>query len=133
MKLVNLTLQQTFNSAPLDIYNILTDERKHASFTGDVVGVSAIEHEDITLGDGVINGKNIILERGQKIVWALRWNNANWPQHHFSEAAIILKPNQHGGCELTVFHTAIPQEFEETISGFWQQKYWPALRYYLDR
>jgi activator of HSP90 ATPase len=133
MLLTDLHQSEIFNTTALDIYTILTDERRHGSFTGDDVFVSDTEGDRVSLADGAIFGKAIILERGKKIIWSLAWLDAVWPQNHMSEVAIILTDNADGTCTLALFHTNIPEDFLIEIKAFWQKNYWESLRYYLER
>lgn len=133
MLLTDLHFSEIFNTTALDVYTILTDERRHGSFTGDEVYVSDSEGDFVGLADRTIVGKAIILERGKKIIWSLRWVDARWPENHQSEVAIILTDNDNNTCTLELFHTAIPQEFANDIGRFWPTKYWESLRYYLER
>lgn len=133
MLLTDLHQSEIFNTTALDIYTILTDERRHGSFTGDDVFVSDMEGDSVSLKDGAIVGKAVVLERGKKIIWSLTWLDANWPQNHISEAEIILTDNADGTCTLALFHTNIPEAFIAEIKTFWLQHYWESLRYYLER
>jgi activator of HSP90 ATPase len=133
MLLTDLHQREIFNTTALDIYTILTDERRHGSFTGDDVFVSDTEGDRVSLADGAIFGKAIILERGKKIIWSLAWLDANWPKNNISEATIILTDNADGTCTLALFHTNIPEDFLIEIKPFWQKNYWESLRYYLER
>lgn len=133
MLLTDLHQSEMFNTTALDIYTILTDERRHGSFTGDDVFVSDMEGDSVSLKDGAIVGKAVVMERGKKIIWSLTWLDANWPQNHISEAEIILTDNADGTCTLALFHTNIPKDFLTEIKAFWLQHYWESLRYYLER
>ena len=133
MLLTDLHQSEIFNTTALDIYTILTDERRHCSFTGDDVFVSETVGDSVSLKDRAIIGKAVVLERGKKIIWSLTWLDANWPQNHISEAAIILTDNADGTCTLALFHTNIPEAFIAEIKTFWLQHYWESLRYYLER
>jgi activator of HSP90 ATPase len=133
MILSDLHFTETFNTNSIDVFTILTDERRHSSFTGELVKVSEKEGEEVALVDGKVVGKSVILERGKKIIWSLRWINTNWPENHFSEVAIIFTDSVDGTCTIELFHTAIPQEFRDEIKQFWPTQYWESLRYYLER
>ena len=133
MLLTDLHQSEIFNTTALDIYTILTDERRHGSFTGDDVFVSETVGDSVSLKDRAIIGKAVVLERGKKIIWSLTWLDANWPQNHISEAEIILTDNADGTCTLALFHTNIPKDFLTEIKAFWLQHYWESLRYYLER
>lgn len=133
MLLTDLHQSEIFNTTALDIYTILIDERRHGSFTGDDVFVSDMEGDSVSLKDGAIVGKAVVMERGKKIIWSLTWLDASWPQNHISEAEIILTDNADGTCILALFHTNIPKDFLTEIKAFWLQHYWESLRYYLER
>lgn len=132
MTLLNITQTETFNTTTHDIYTILLDDRRHASFTGDFVQISDKENESLSLCDGEVVGKNVVLERGKKIIWSLKFTANNWPQNHWSEAAIVLTETDEEACQLELFHTAIPDEFIVLFETMWA-RYWESLRYYLER
>lgn len=133
MLLTDLHLSEILNTTALDVYTILTDERRHGSFTGDEVYVSDIEGDRVSLADGTTVGKAVILERGKKIIWSLSWIDPRWPENHQSEVVIILSDNTNNTCTLELFHTAIPQQLADEIRQFWPTRYWESLRYYLER
>lgn len=132
MDLTGFSQTILFRTTPLDVYTILMDERRHSSFTGDFVQIEDSEDQPFSLADGLITGKNVVLERGRKIIWSFRMNKEGWPQDHFSEAAIILSSEQ-DGCRLELFHTAIPEAFAKELEVFWKHHYWEPLEYYLAR
>ncbi|MBP9186212.1 MAG: hypothetical protein KBG11_03875, partial [Bacteroidia bacterium] len=62
MLLANLHLSQTFNTTALDIYTILTDLRRHSSFTSDIISGTDKEGATLSLHDGKLIGKTVVLE-----------------------------------------------------------------------
>ena len=74
MLLTDLHQSEIFNTTALDIYTILTDGRRHGSFTGDDVFVSDTEGDRVSLADGAIVGKAVVLERGKKIICVFLMN-----------------------------------------------------------
>jgi activator of HSP90 ATPase len=132
MKLADINQVVYFKTSSSDIYTILTDERRHSSFTGDFVHIKDSEDEPFSLYDGLVTGKNIILEKGKKIVWSFMLHKPGWPADHFSEAAIILT-DANNECRLELFHTAIPESFCKELETFWKDNYWEPLQYYLER
>lgn len=132
MKLADITQVIYFKTSSSDIYTILTDERRHSSFTGDFVHIKDSEDEPFSLYDGLVTGKNIILEKGKKIVWSFMFHRPGWPDHHFSEAALIFT-DINNECQVELFHTAIPEAFCKELEVFWQENYWEPLKYYLER
>lgn len=132
MILKSISQSHSFPTTAADIYTILTDERRHSSFTGDLVHITDSEDEPFTLSDGLVSGKNVVLERGKKIIWSFQYHKPGWPEGHFSEAAIILSDTAKNKCRLELFHTAIPETFTGELEQFWKQN-WEALTYYLER
>ncbi len=116
----------------LDVYTCIMDARKHSSFTGDETIIEDKEGTDFTAFGGYIQGKNIVLERGKKIVQTWRANEEGWPADLYSEVVFIFKDVE-DGCELDFYHTAIPAVVAERISSGWQEYYWEPLRIYLNR
>lgn len=133
MLLANLHLSQTFNTTALDIYTILTDLRRHSSFTSDIISGTDKEGATLSLHDGKLIGKTVVLEPAKKIIWSVSWVDENWPQNHPCEIAIVLADKANETCLVDVFITAIPTAFEAQLKTFWQQNYFDALAYYIDR
>ncbi|MFN7313725.1 MAG: SRPBCC domain-containing protein [Bacteroidota bacterium] len=133
MNLHDIHITETFHTAALDIYTILLDERKHGSFTGDFVQITDKEGEHFSLKDGEITGKNVVLERGKKIIWSVILNHADWPKNHVSEVAIILQAHTANETKLDLYHTAIPEQFINQFKVLWQESYAEALHFYLER
>jgi activator of HSP90 ATPase len=133
MNRVTIGLVQHFNTTAADVYAILMDERKHSSFTGDVVEIAEIENTSFSLMGGLAYGKNVMLEKESKVMWSFAMAHPEWPENHWSEVIILLKPGPEKGCTLTLSHTEIPEHLEELMKQFWEENYWNALSYYIDR
>ncbi len=121
-----------FPTDALDFYNCIMDARKHSSFTGDEAIIEDKEGANFTVFGGYAQGKNIVLERGKKIVQTWRANQEGWPANHYSEVVFILKDVE-GGCELDFYHTAVPPAVADAIEKGWYEYYWEPLRIYLER
>lgn len=132
MKTADIHQTLTFPTTPLDLYQCLMDERKHSSFTGSPAVIEDKEGTNFTAYDGYIEGKNIALERGKKIVQTWKANEEEWPANHFSEVVFSLTESPEG-CSLEFYHTAVPEALLQDIEAGWTQYYWDPLRYYLNR
>jgi|LakMenE18May11ns_1017448.scaffolds.fasta_scaffold8618454_1 activator of HSP90 ATPase len=108
------------------------DERKHASFTASTVHIENTENTIFTAHDGYISGKNILLERGIKIIQQWRASESDWPENHFSEVVFIFEASAEG-CKLKCYHNDVPEKLVDTIKKRWQEYYWQPLAFYLDR
>lgn len=133
MKLVDFTLTERFNTTALDLYTILTDERRHSSMTSDFAQITDLEGSLFSFYDGLITGKNIALARGEKIIWSFMLADKNWPTNHVSKVAFIFTKEANNTCAVELFVTAVPFDFEEALRKFWIEKYWEPLHYYLAR
>lgn len=132
MKTTDIHQTITFPTDALDLYKCIMDARMHSSFTGDEAIIEDKEGTSFSAFGGYITGKNIVLERGRKIIQTWRAEEEGWPEDHFSEVVFIFK-NVTGGCELDFFHTAIPEHKAEAIEKGWTAYYWEPLRIYLER
>lgn len=133
MNIVTIELEHHFNTTAADVYAILMDERKHGSFTGDTVEITEMENASFSLMSGLVYGKNVLLQKGSKIVWSFALNHINWPENHWSEVTILLKQGIANECTLALSHTNVPEHLSDFIKQFWEENYWNALSYYIDR
>jgi activator of HSP90 ATPase len=132
MKTKDLHQQIVFKTDAPDLYNCVMNARIHSSFTGDEAIIKDKEGTSFSAFGGYITGKNIVLERGKKIVQTWRANEDGWPTDHFSEVIFIFKDIE-GGCELDFYHTAIPEKNAAAIEKGWSEYYWEPLKIYLNR
>jgi len=121
-----------FPTDATDLYKCIMDARIHSSFTGTEVTIEDKEGIPFSAYDGYIQGKNIVLERGKKIIQLWRANEEGWPADHFSEVVFLFK-NVEGGCELDFYHVTVPEETADAIEKGWYEYYWEPLRIYLER
>lgn len=132
METINIHQTLVFPTDSIDLYNCIMNARIHSSFTGDEAIIEDKEGTTFTAFGGYISGKNVVLERGKKIIQTWRAEEDGWPQNHFSEVVFVLKDIE-GGCELDFFHTGIPAHKATAIENGWTEYYWEPLRIYLDR
>jgi activator of HSP90 ATPase len=121
-----------FKTDALDLYNCIMNARIHSSFTGDEAIIEDKEGTAFTAFGGYIDGKNIVLERGKKIIQTWKANEEGWPSNHYSEVVFVLTDTE-DGCELDFYHTAIPEEKFDSIKKGWKEYYWEPLNIYLER
>ena len=132
MNLKDFHQKVAFPTPPLDFYQCMMDERRHSSFTASPCHIEDIEGSLFTAYDGYINGKNIVLERGKRIVQLWQAKEESWPENYWSEIVFAIKEHPEG-CQIDFFHMGIPENLYEQISKGWETYYWEPLRFYLDR
>lgn len=121
-----------FHTDPVDLYKCIMDARMHSSFTGSKAVIEDKEGTEFSAYDGYIRGKNIVLERGKKIVQSWRAEEEGWPDDHYSEVAFIFNEIPEG-TRLDFYHSGIPASHADDIAKGWDEYYWQPLREYLDR
>lgn len=121
-----------FPTTALDLYQCIMDERKHSSFTGSEAIIEDKEGSTFTAYDGYIEGRNVVLERGKKIVQTWKANEEEWPDNHTSEVVFIFTDTPSGG-QIEFFQTAIPAAIADNIEKGWTDYYWEPLKFYLER
>jgi activator of HSP90 ATPase len=120
----------TFKASPDDVYELLMDSRKHAVFTGSTAKISREVGGKIAIYDGDIQGVNVDLRPGAKIVQ--RWRYSDWPEGHYSKVTFSFKVVP-GGTRLTFTQSGVPEQFYEDIKQGWIDYYWGPMKEMLER
>jgi len=125
--------EATINAGPRAVYDVLTDGQKFATATGMPAQLSDREGETFTLFGGRIEGRQIELVSGQRIVQAWRFGAAHpscWDAGVYSVVRFTLSGHE-DGTRFVIDHAAVPPQWHEHISGgypsFYQQ---PLERYF---
>lgn len=126
-----LNLRHFFNATPDEVYDLIMDERKHAAFTGAEAKIENKVGGKFIAWDSYIQGENLELEEGQKIVQKWRAEEDGWPDDIFSEVTFIFKEKD-DGCELTLTQTGVPDEAYKNIEQGWIDYYWKPMEDYLE-
>jgi activator of HSP90 ATPase len=127
------TIRQTvsLSAAPEDVYDALIDPKKHSEFTGEPATCDPKVGGAFSAWDEYITGKNLVLERGKRIVQ--EWKTSEWPEGYGpSILELTLKKN---GKEtlLTMVQSEVPAEQVEEYRQGWVDNYWEPLEEYLHR
>jgi uncharacterized protein YndB with AHSA1/START domain len=114
---------------PDRVYRALMDSAEHAAFTG--TGAATISGEtggSFTTNGGMIEGRNIELVPGRRIVQA--WRNTAWPSGYYSLVRFELTGDD-GKTRLVFDHIGAPDDARAMLDRGWQERYWAGLRKYL--
>ncbi len=117
-----------FEASPDQVYEALTDSTKHSQFTKGTSEISREVGGTFSCHDGQIEGRNIELVPGKRIVQA--WRVAAWEQGLYSVVRFELHP-EGDKTKLVLDHAGVPAAMQEHIAGGWQQRYWAPLAEYL--
>lgn len=119
-----------FDASPHDIFELLMDSGKHAGFTGHKADISRKKNGKFQAYDNWIQGKNLEIVKGKKIVQL--WRGADWKKGHFSKAEFKFE-KKGKGCKLIFKQTKVPDEKYSGINKGWKSHYWKKMKDYLAR
>ena len=116
------TIKQTveFLARPHEVFEALMDSKKHSEFTGSKCTISREVGGSISAYDGYIEGTNLEIVSGKKIVQS--WHVSDWPDGHYSKATFLLSKTKNGS-RLSFTQKNVPVDFFEEISKGWHEHY----------
>jgi activator of HSP90 ATPase len=132
MKTKDIRQKAIIPAKPLDVYNVLMDSKKHSSLTSSVCKIGKKEGAAYTAYDGYINGKNVKLIPGKKIVQTWQAVDGVWPEDYYSEITFDLKANPIG-TEILFLHKGVPVNQVEEFRKGWKDFYWEPLKIYFSK
>jgi len=115
---------------PQAVYEAIMDSRLHEEFTGLKAEVSRRIGEAFKAGEGWIEGVNLDLEPGKRIVQA--WRNKEWPKGSWSVVTVDLEKLPGGKTLLTLTQSGVPEKFLTHTRDGWSKYYWEPMNSWLD-
>jgi activator of HSP90 ATPase len=123
----------TINAEPQAVYDVLTDGEKFGVATGMPAALSDREGEPFSIFGGRVEGRQVELVAGLRIVQAWRFGAAHpspWDAGVYSVVRFTLSV-QEDGTRFVIDHAGVPPEWHDHIAGgypsFYQQ---PLERYF---
>jgi activator of HSP90 ATPase len=129
MKTKTIRQSVTFKASVDTVYEALLDSKKHAKFTGSVVKMSREIGGKFSVYGGDIQGVNLELVPGQRIVQS--WRYSDWPEGHYSKATFSLT-GVPGGTQLIFTQIGVPEQFYDDIKQGWHDYYWKPMKEMLE-
>ena len=123
------------DATPLEVYAYLTDGEAFGAATGRAARIEAREGSTFSLFDGRIEGRQIELVPGERVVQAWRLGAAHpdaWDPGVYSIVRFTLCA-EGGGTRFVVDHEALPAEWEEHLEGGYPVFYQEPMASYLRR
>lgn len=115
-------------AAPQRVFDVLLDARQFAAFTGLPAEIDKKAGGTFKTFGGLIEGRNVELIAGQRIVQA--WRPASWDSGLYSIVHFELKPRD-SATLLILDHTGFPEgDYDHLLFG-WNTRYWEPLKKYL--
>jgi activator of HSP90 ATPase len=124
----SLHQETNFSATPQRLYEVLTDAKQFAAFTGMPAEIDPKEGGAFSMFKGMIVGRNVEMIPGQRLVQA--WRPTHWDAGLYSIVKFELKP-QGSETMIVLDHTGFPAgEFDHLNPG-WKLRYWDPLKKFL--
>jgi activator of HSP90 ATPase len=124
--------EATIDAAPEQVYAVLTDGEKFAAATGMPAQLSDREGEAFTLFGGRVEGRQVELVPGRRVVQAWRFGGAHpetWDAGVYSVVRFTLTP-EGNATKFVIDHDGIPPHAEERIATGYPAFYQSPLAEY---
>ena len=122
-KIINQAV--AFKASPSEVYDAIMDSQKHSKFTGSKCVIGKKAGDAFTAYDGYIEGKNLELVAGKKIVQS--WRSSGWPDGHYSKVIFEFEKIP-AGTKMKFTHEGVPEnDFREKSNG-WKEHYWEKMK-----
>jgi activator of HSP90 ATPase len=118
----------TLHASPDRVYAVLTDGKLFTEATGGRIAEIGAEGAVFSLFGGGIQGRNVELVPGQRVVQA--WRPKPWPAGQYSLVRFTLTADG-ANTKLVLDHTGYPDEQHEHLSAGWNANYFePFAKYF---
>lgn len=118
----------SLSASPDRVFRAFMDSGEHSAFTGGPATLSAEAGGAFSAHGGAVQGRNVELVPGRRIVQA--WRIADWAEGVYSILRLELQP-EGDGTRLVMDHEGVPAEKREAITAGWQMRYWEPLARHL--
>ena len=132
MKTISFKQKITFKCKPEEVYSALMDSKIHSKFTGGEAVIGKKIGDNYSAYDGYIEGENIELISGKKIVQTWRTTDDGWPDGYYSTIEFIFKKTKEG-TELQFSHSDIPATVKADYVKGWEDYYWAPMKSMLEK
>ncbi len=114
-------------ASPEEIFRAWLDSDKHSLMTGGQAKVSNLEGGTFEAWDGYIQGRNLILEPGVRIIQT--WRTTEFEAGDEDSRLEILLEAMGEGTHLTIFHSNLPAHGMQYQQG-WVDAYFDPMKAY---
>ena len=123
------TIEQSviINATPHQVFETLMDSEKHSELTGSDANISREVGGSFEVWDGYIEGNNIEIIPGKKIVQNWRGEEECWPEGHYSIITIELAEVE-GGTRLDFTQEDMPEDCYDNFYKGWYDNYWNPMQ-----
>jgi len=121
-------VSEEISASPQEIFDAWLDSEGHSKMTGGAAEASPEVGAEFQAWDGYIQGKNLKLEPGRRILQSWRTSNfeASDPD---SEIEILLEPTE-AGTKVILRHTKLPTHGTQYQQGWIDHYFVPMKQYF---
>ena len=127
MKTRTINQEVRISASPHEVYEVLMNSKKHAGLVKSSADISPEAGGRFKIYDGYIEGKNIELVKGKKIVQDWKGDEDCWPEDHYSRITILLE-EAGKGTRLVFTQEEMPEECYDKFYDGWFDNYWKPLQ-----
>lgn len=115
-----------FKASPQRVYDALLTSAQFSKWSGGAPANIVNEPGgQFSCFGGMITGRNVELQKGNRIVQA--WRAGNWPEGMYSIARFELVSDGLG-TKITFDHTGFPEDMRPHLEAGWSKMYWEPLK-----
>ena len=129
MKTRTIRQKVVFNATPEEVYDLLMQTDKHAAFTGAKAKITNRIGGKFTVWDNYISGKNLLLDRGKKIIQ--EWWCTDLPEGYITIVTYALISQKNDTTLLEFSQTNVPANIYSSLAKGWEDFYWTPMREFL--
>jgi len=117
-----------FSVPPRVLFEMYVDSHKHSQSTGMPAHVSRKAGRRFKAFGGMIEGKNLLVVPGKRIVQL--WRAAHWKKDDWSVLVLNFSPVA-GGAQIDLVHVGVPHYDHKGVREGWPKYYWRPWKKYL--
>jgi uncharacterized protein YndB with AHSA1/START domain len=122
------TLTAVIPASPQEVYDAWLDSLGHSEMTGGKANMSDQIDAEVSAWDGYINGRNLELIPGERIVQS--WRTAQFGDEHEDSIVTVVLTQTGDGTLLTLEHSNVPDEQRSYEEGGWHSNYFEPMAAY---
>lgn len=116
-------------ATPKRIFEAWLDSKEHSRFTGGKATIEGTVGTRFTAWNGYIEGKNLVLEPGKRIVQS--WRTKDFPEDaEDSRLEVVFEGRVAGETQISFLHSGIPAGQGHQYEEGWVSKYLTPMRRY---
>jgi uncharacterized protein YndB with AHSA1/START domain len=131
MKKEALRVSCVVPTTPHAVWSAWLDSGQHTAFTGSKAVIDSNVGGKFTAWDGYIQGKNVQLDLGRRIIQS--WRTNEFPKGEGDSRLEIHFEPVFDGTRITILHSEIPEGQGEKYKSGWNDHYFQPMRAYFGK